>query len=141
LENVSEGNAKVWPENNVAESTCHNNPSRTRNEIVEVEAELATENSALNHNVTIEDTNGYLTLMGTIKRGKKAGQSIDVKLNMSKEELEEFEADLSKKLRPKEVLFGKLSGIHIVALTVLCSPVVFFCILLLCILSRNFHLV
>ncbi|GAB6031908.1 hypothetical protein CHUAL_010300 [Chamberlinius hualienensis] len=82
----------------------------------------ATEDCALNESTT-EDH--YLTLTGTIKRGKKAGQCIDVKLNMSREELEKMEAELSKKLQPKEQLFGTKSGIHILLISILCAPLVF----------------
>lgn len=115
-------NVGNWSEDVAAASS--NSQAATKQENAEADADLATENSALNHH-TISIQDGYLTLTGTIKRGKKAGQSIDIKLNMSREELDEFEADLSKKLQPKEAIFGSKSGIHITCLTLICAPIVF----------------
>ncbi|XP_059472443.1 transmembrane protein 169 [Neocloeon triangulifer] len=60
----------------------------------------------------------FLTLTGTIKRGRKAGQNVDVKLNMSREELEIIEAAIMEK-NPKE---NPCFGIHIFIFSVFCIP-------------------
>lgn len=123
VEYVSDDNGVTWPEEVLPRTCDKSNSSKLKANETDAEVVNENEHSALNHSVSIQD--GYLTLTGTIKRGKKAGHSIDVKLNMSREELEEFEADLSRKLQPKEVIFGTKSGIHIVCFTLLCAPIVF----------------
>lgn len=74
----------------------------------------------------LSNTDGYLTLNGTIKRGKKKGQSVDVTLNMSREELEVLEATIVAKEMKKSRLFrcSLLSGIHIILWSLLCMPIV-----------------
>jgi len=62
----------------------------------------------------------YLTLTGTIKRGRKAGQNVDVKLNMSREELEIIEAAIIEKSPKSQPCYG----IHIFIFSVLCIPFV-----------------
>jgi TMEM169 protein family len=62
----------------------------------------------------------FLTLTGTIKRGRKAGQNVDVKLNMSREELEIIEAAFTEKSPKNQTCYG----IHIFIFTVLCIPFV-----------------
>lgn len=74
-------------------------------------------------------TDGCLTMTGTIKRGKKAGQSVDVRLNMSREELEVLEAVIAAKCHTSTspsswFTCGQRKGPHITIWTVLCLPFV-----------------
>lgn len=72
-------------------------------------------------------TDGYLTMTGTIKRGKKKGQNIDVKLNISREELEDLEAAIVAKEIHKGNQWYTCSltqGLHIVLWSILCMPIV-----------------
>lgn len=64
-----------------------------------------------------------LTMTGTIKRGKKAGQNLDVRLNISREELEVLEANIAAKENQSCTLCGFTKGPHIFLWTVLCLPV------------------
>lgn len=72
----------------------------------------------------------YLTMTGTIKRGKKKGQSLDVQLNISRDELEKInntalmiqqERDESKK---SCCMCSLTSGLHILLLSILSLPFV-----------------
>ncbi|XP_067012207.2 uncharacterized protein [Anabrus simplex] len=72
-------------------------------------------------------TDGCLTMTGTIKRGKKAGQSVDVRLNISREELEVLEATIAAKKRAvtpgmSSFLCNLRKGPHITIWTALCLP-------------------
>lgn len=67
-----------------------------------------------------------LTMTGTIKRGKKAGQSLDVRLNISREELELMEANIAAKEQQKSQLCNLANGFHIFIFTLFCFPVAFF---------------
>ncbi|CAL8068052.1 unnamed protein product [Orchesella dallaii] len=72
----------------------------------DVDIEGALETTALNHggqftasgneSRTTTPGDNYLTMSGTITRGKRAGQQADVKLNISREELELIESTHSK---------------------------------------------
>nr|CAD7461957.1 unnamed protein product [Timema tahoe] len=69
-----------------------------------------------------------LTMTGTIKRGKKAGQSVDVRLNISREELEVLEATIAAQkhgsVSSRRLLCGLRRGPHVALWTVLCLPFV-----------------
>lgn len=60
----------------------------------------------------------YLTVSGTIQRGKKKGQNVDVILNMSREELEGLEASLTGKRSG----CGAGAGPHVLLFSVLTAP-------------------
>ncbi|PNF38571.1 Transmembrane protein 169 [Cryptotermes secundus] len=86
-----------------------------------------TSDSVADHSGVSGSTDGCLTMTGTIKRGKKAGQSVDVRLNMSREELEVLEAVLAAKRRnsasPSSWLTcGPKNGPHVMIWTALCFP-------------------
>ncbi|KAK9509658.1 hypothetical protein O3M35_006922 [Rhynocoris fuscipes] len=66
-----------------------------------------------------------LTMTGTIKRGKKAGQSLDVRLNISREELEIMEANIAAKEQLKQRACTTNTGLHIILFTILCFPLAF----------------
>lgn len=69
---------------------------------------------------------GYLTMTGTIKRGKKKGQSVDVKLNISREELEIIEAAIvAEEYNKMDISKCSLyNGPHIFLFTLICIPFV-----------------
>ncbi|XP_022114806.2 uncharacterized protein LOC110993042 [Pieris rapae] len=73
-----------------------------------------------------ESKDGYLTMTGTIKRGKKKGQNVDVKLNISREELEIIEASIvADELSKMDVSQCSLyNGPHIFLFSLLCIPIV-----------------
>lgn len=86
-----------------------------------------TSDSVADHSGVSGSTDGCLTMTGTIKRGKKAGQSVDVRLNMSREELEVLEAVITAKRHnsasPSSWLScGPRKGPHVMIWTVLCLP-------------------
>ena len=89
-----------------------------------------TSDSVADHSGVSGSTDGCLTMTGTIKRGKKAGQSVDVRLNMSREELEVLEAVIAAKRRNSTSptsLFAcsPKKGPHIAMWTTLCLPFAF----------------
>lgn len=72
----------------------------------------------------------YLTMTGTIKRGKKKGQSIDVQLNISQDELEKINSVALKIQRDNDTssksccVCSLSAGIHILLLSILALPFV-----------------
>lgn len=69
---------------------------------------------------------GYLTMTGTIKRGKKKGQNVDVKLNISREELEIIEAAIvAEEYNKMDISKCSLyNGPHIFLFSLICIPFV-----------------
>lgn len=66
----------------------------------------------------------YLTMTGTIKRGKKKGQSIDLQVNISRDELEKI-IDTEAKRKEKSCCVCNLeTGLHIFLFSFLCMPFV-----------------
>lgn len=78
--------------------------------------------STLNDN----SKDGYLTMTGTIKRGKKKGQNVDVKLNISREELEIIEAAIvAEEFNKMDISKCSLyNGPHIFLFSLICIPFV-----------------
>ncbi|KAJ0172108.1 hypothetical protein K1T71_012081 [Dendrolimus kikuchii] len=73
-----------------------------------------------------DSKDGYLTMTGTIKRGKKKGQNVDVKLNISREELEIIEAAIvADEYNKMDISKCSLyNGPHIFLFSFLCIPFV-----------------
>lgn len=80
-----------------AEPLPHKAPPSGQNACVE-DDDAAAESSCLRRDSDAADasvlSDNYLTMSGTIQRGRKKGQNVDVILNMSREELEGLEAAL-----------------------------------------------
>ncbi|XP_058450715.1 transmembrane protein 169 [Malaya genurostris] len=78
----------------------------------------------------LQSPDNYLTLTGTIKRGRKKGQSVDVQLNISREELEQINkqalAAHEEACRTKHSCCQCTlrAGIHILLLSVISFPFV-----------------
>ncbi|XP_068156619.1 uncharacterized protein [Drosophila tropicalis] len=70
----------------------------------------------------------YLTMTGTIKRGRKKGQSIDLQINISREELEQLNAHAmaneSQKQRNLCCTCSCGIGLHIFLISLICLPFV-----------------
>lgn len=95
--------------------------------VTEITALRVESESSLSPECSLADSkDGYLTMTGTIKRGKKKGQNVDVKLNISREELEIIEAAIVAEEYNKMDISkcSKRSGPHIFLFTLLCIPFV-----------------
>lgn len=79
-------------------------------------------NSLADKSTTSNTQETCLMMTGTVKRGKKAGQSLDVRLNMSREELEVLDANIVAKSRQSWVTCGTGTGPHITLWTLFCFP-------------------
>lgn len=72
----------------------------------------------------------YLTMTGTIKRGKKKGQCLDVQLNISRDELEKINSTALKMQKANDnakkscCVCSFTSGVHILLLSLLSLPFV-----------------
>lgn len=84
------------------------------------------EGSTPDCSLTDHSRDSYLTMTGTIKRGKKKGQNVDVKLNISREELEIIEAAIVAEEYNKMDISkcSVYNGPHIFLFSLLCIPFV-----------------
>lgn len=95
------------------------------------EVELSNERSALNsHSVSSIGscgTGSYVTMTGTVKRGRKKGQTMDMKVQMSREELDELEHSIISHQMEDEsrCFFGARKGPHVLILSFILIPFVF----------------
>lgn len=91
------------------------------------EANLLSKSSSL---ARTRSPDNYLTMTGTIKRGKKKGQSLDVQLNISRDELEKINNAALKMQQEHEdtkkscCMCSLTSGVHILLLSILSLPFV-----------------
>lgn len=74
-------------------------------------------------------TDSYLTMTGTVKRGRKKGQSVDLQLNISREELEKINAAVVAVEQIQQqsndyCVCSLTTGIHILVLSIVCLPFV-----------------
>ncbi|XP_053615239.1 transmembrane protein 169 [Plodia interpunctella] len=78
------------------------------------------------YSLTENSKDGYLTMTGTIKRGKKKGQNVDVKLNISREELEIIEAAIvAEEYNKMDISKCSLyNGPHVFLFSLVCIPIV-----------------
>lgn len=61
-------------------------------------------------------------MTGTVKRGKKVGQNLDVKLNISREELEMLDANIAAKQQQPWLTCNLATGPHVTVWSLLCFP-------------------
>lgn len=66
-----------------------------------------------------------LTMTGTIKRGRKKGHSMDLQVNISRDELEKIIGTEAKKKDEPCCVCNLKSGLHVFALSLICMPFVF----------------
>ncbi|XP_045517602.1 uncharacterized protein LOC123709994 [Pieris brassicae] len=100
--------------------------TESENTETEITALRVDSEASLTTDCSLESKDGYLTMTGTIKRGKKKGQNVDVKLNISREELEIIEASIvADELSKMDVSQCSLyNGPHIFLFSLLCVPIV-----------------
>ncbi|XP_061727104.1 uncharacterized protein LOC133532442 [Cydia pomonella] len=99
----------------------------TENTDTEITAlHIESEGSTPDCSLTDYSRESYLTMTGTIKRGKKKGQNVDVKLNISREELEIIEAAIVAEEYNKMDISkcSVYNGPHIFLFSLLCIPFV-----------------
>lgn len=89
--------------------------------------------SLYKYNTHVSTTDSYITMTGTVKRGRKKGQSVDLQLNISREELEKINA--AARVALESTAGGPLqrhgccvctptTGVHILMLSLVCLPFV-----------------
>lgn len=75
-------------------------------------------------------TDSYLTMTGTVKRGRKKGQSVDLQLNISRDELEKINAAVvaveqaTQQQNNDCCMCSLTTGMHILVLSIICLPFV-----------------
>lgn len=74
-------------------------------------------------------TDSYLTMTGTVKRGRKKGQSVDLQLNISRDELEKINAavvavEQIQQQSNNYCVCSLTTGMHILVLSIICLPFV-----------------
>lgn len=101
-------------------------PDNTLNDVTTLRLESECSISPI-CSLTDNSKDGYLTMIGTVKRGRNKGQNIAVKLNMSREEFEFIEATIIAE-KYNKMNFSKCSlfhGVHIFLFSLMCLPFVF----------------
>lgn len=118
----------------VMEKNIKNSPVSTNYEDLEsgetsvLNTELD-QNSLDRYNTHISNTDSYLTMTGTVKRGRKKGQSVDLQINISREELEKINAAALIAVEQTTTKNGccictLTTGLHILMLSIFCLPFV-----------------
>lgn len=73
-------------------------------------------------------TDNYLTMTGTVKRGRKKGQSVDLQLNISRDELEKINAAVVAVEQIQQetrcCTCSPTTGMHILIFSIICLPFV-----------------
>lgn len=92
----------------------------------ECRSDVGGQSDAISETVSASSNENYLTMSGTIRRGKKSVESIDVKLQLSREELDKLEASIVAKSSPDndDCFFGISKGLHVFILSLFCLPFV-----------------
>ncbi|XP_053949439.1 uncharacterized protein LOC128857718 [Anastrepha ludens] len=121
---------------NIRTDPLHVRSQRESPEITNYEDLESGETSVLNADVhSLERYNtrrsmdsNYLTMTGTIKRGRKKGQSLDLQINISREELEQINAVTAATQVNKQqnlcCTCTPKTGLHILILSLICLPFV-----------------
>merc|ERR1711981_374565 len=73
------------------------------------------------HLVKPTSNNGFLTVTGTIKRGKNKGECFDVHLKMNRDRLAKIEKEVKAK-KSESCFCGLNRGIHILLASLICVP-------------------
>lgn len=112
--------------------SCKESPSSASHHYEDLESGetsvLNTDEYSLDRFNTRKSTDSYLTMTGTIKRGKKLGQEFNVQLNISRDELEKISSAAMKKAndekKKKCCVCGIGAGLHVLVWSILCVPFV-----------------
>ncbi|XP_064471870.1 transmembrane protein 169-like [Ornithodoros turicata] len=91
------------------------------------DGELSSINEKSSLNSHLERGDQYVTMTGTIRRGRKQSTTIDMKVNISREELDEIESSIKEQNAKDETdcFFGANKGPHVFLLSIALIPVVF----------------
>lgn len=87
-------------------------------------------NNLSRYNTLASTTDSYITMTGTVKRGRKKGQFVDLQLNISRDELEKINAAALQIATTAEqgnhscCECSRTSGLHVFLLSLLCLPFV-----------------
>lgn len=83
------------------------------------------------YNTIASTTDSYITMTGTVKRGRKKGQSVDLQLNISRDELEKINAaalqqvaSAAEQAQRSCCECNRSAGLHILLLSLVCLPFV-----------------
>ncbi|XP_067636032.1 uncharacterized protein [Eurosta solidaginis] len=121
---------------NIRTDPLHVRSQRESPEIANYEDLESVETSVLNadmhslerYNTRRSMDSNYLTMTGTIKRGRKKGQSLDLQINISREELEQINAVAAATQVNKQqnlcCTCTPKTGLHILILSLICLPIV-----------------
>merc|ERR1712156_307091 len=69
----------------------------------------------------VKNPSGFLTVTGTIKRGKNKGECFDVHLRMNRDRLAKIEKEVKAK-KEESCICGLNRGVHILIASLICVP-------------------
>lgn len=92
------------------------------------DGELSSVNERSSLKSSCDKGDHYVTMTGTIKRGKKKGTTMDMKVNISREELDEIESSIKDHKAnddDDDCFFSASKGPHVLVMSLALVPIVF----------------